>query len=480
MSSKSVRHFAESFKTEDHLRQCLRTLFSRMPDVRDVEITHGTQELGKDIIFYVPNFLQKPELYACVVKQHKIDGTVGKHGAREVLYQALQAFDSPHINTEGQEDNVTKVIIISPYDCPPTTMNSIKGELKHRAGQTQFLCGSLLMDEFSKHWKDFLLFESSALNTYIASIARHLMDGDPIHFILRAQQLLTGELESLEARYVDQNLTKPISAIYTGIETEPLQRAFLSGTMSIADLRGRVGILRSLAPIFSSRTLIAGFSKEAHDERTKHKTGSTQAKIDNSVFFPPLSPTEAFEIKVALADTSKELVVEIENLSEQANKEILALRQRKQFWEAEKVNTAEFALSGRWSERNKELLERASGHINAFIRVLKVANELPAVKGQVDPLSLAFSAYIYVKDVARELPSFFSKESHERVVSLNRVKLLNSRTTNLLITAPAGYGKTSFCKVHAVRDAVDLSEKKSERIPVYIPLSTFATRKIKF
>jgi hypothetical protein len=44
----------------------------------------------------------------------------------------------------------------------------------------------------------------------------------------------------------------------------------------------------------------------------------------------------------------------------------------------------------------------------------------------------------------------------------------------VLITAPAGYGKTSFCKWNALNDAERYASGESDVIPVYIPLHRFA------
>lgn len=209
MSDLSV-DFLKAFKKEADLRDAIRILLGKMPGVRDVQLTHGVQEIGKDIVFYAPDFMGSLQLHACVIKSTKIDGSVKNSGAREVLTQALQSFDTPYVNREGQNEYVARVFIISPYDCPPTTMHSISGALQQRAGLVKFLCGQALIDRFSEYWPDFLLFNSSALSIYISSVIRNVVGKDPIHFLLKNQQLLSGELESLQNRYVDQGFMKTV------------------------------------------------------------------------------------------------------------------------------------------------------------------------------------------------------------------------------------------------------------------------------
>src|SRR5258708_21469494 len=58
--------------------------------------------------------------------------------------------------------------------------------------------------------------------------------------------------------------------------------------------------------------------------------------------------------------------------------------------------------------------------------------------------------------------------------SLRRVQfdknLIDQTVVPLLITGPAGYGKTSFCRWNALRDLEALEQKSSKTLPVYIQL----------
>src|SRR5438105_3699177 len=93
-----VRRFSREFDTEEGLRNALATLLRRMG--RDeVRITHGGNEKGKDIVFYGPSGLLERSLFACVVKNERIVGSItSRTSAKAVLHQAEQAFSEPFVN----------------------------------------------------------------------------------------------------------------------------------------------------------------------------------------------------------------------------------------------------------------------------------------------------------------------------------------------------------------------------------------------
>jgi hypothetical protein len=54
--------------------------------------------------------------------------------------------------------------------------------------------------------------------------------------------------------------------------------------------------------------------------------------------------------------------------------------------------------------------------------------------------------------------------------------LLDKYAGSLLITGPAGYGKTAFCRWHTIRDAKRLVDQVASILPVYIPLHPLSRR----
>jgi hypothetical protein len=49
-TAHELYRFAEAFKSEDDLRKHLAALLNKMPHTQGVQITHGAQEYGKDIV----------------------------------------------------------------------------------------------------------------------------------------------------------------------------------------------------------------------------------------------------------------------------------------------------------------------------------------------------------------------------------------------------------------------------------------------
>lgn len=184
-----LQRFAEAFNSEDELRRHVATLLGKLGDNRNIEITHGAQEYGKDIIFYSRDAIGDWILNACVVKNAKIMGSADDKGARNVLIQVEQALDTPFLKSSGESESVSRVYVISPYDCSQSTMHSIQGKLRDRSGQVTFLCGSRLLEKFVQSWPEFLVFESTLLGAYVAALQKRLDQDDPIGFLMFSSRI---------------------------------------------------------------------------------------------------------------------------------------------------------------------------------------------------------------------------------------------------------------------------------------------------
>lgn len=207
--TSDVQRFAESFRDEAELRERLATLFSKFPNIQGIQVPHGTQEYGKDIIFYSQDAIGDWVLNACVVKNDKITGAAeGNTAARNVFNQVEQALDTPFVNTSGEDETVAHVYVVSPYDCPQTTLRSIQGKLKARSGQVTFLCGRLLLEKFAKFWPEFVAFETTLMGSYIARLERNFDETDPIAFLMSQNQVLSAGSKGLAKVYVRQRFRK--------------------------------------------------------------------------------------------------------------------------------------------------------------------------------------------------------------------------------------------------------------------------------
>ena len=82
--------------------------------------------------------------------------------------------------------------------------------------------------------------------------------------------------------------------------------------------------------------------------------------------------------------------------------------------------------------------------------------------------------YCRVREVVHLNPSSFRKRSEDQSLHFAET-LLDETVFPILITGPAGYGKTSFCKWNTLNDVRALAERTSGSIPVYVPLHQLAT-----
>src|SRR5207302_448325 len=189
-----LQQFSKTFHSEEELRKHIATLLGKMGRNQGVQITHGTQEYGKDLVFYSCDGIEDWILNACVVKNGKITGSAEENkGARNVFNQVEQALDTPFINNTGEDERVARVYVISPYDCPQTTMRSIQGKLEKRSGQVAFLCGNRLFEKFMEFWPEFLIFESSSslLNSYVAAMQKAFEQNDLLTFLASQHQIFS-------------------------------------------------------------------------------------------------------------------------------------------------------------------------------------------------------------------------------------------------------------------------------------------------
>jgi hypothetical protein len=88
-----------------------------------------------------------------------------------------------------------------------------------------------------------------------------------------------------------------------------------------------------------------------------------------------------------------------------------------------------------------------------------------------------YLSYLRVMEVVRLNPIAFRKLSKINYKYLPET-LLDEVRAPLMITAPAGYGKTSFCKWNTLNDVRGLVDKTSALIPVYVPLHQLATTNV--
>ena len=105
------------FDSEDHLRQTIAALLTRLPNHRNVQIAHGPLEKGKDIIFSVPIGFNRTQHCACVVKDTPITAShTAKANLSTALSQVRKAFTSPFLDSNAHEAFISKCFLICPHE----------------------------------------------------------------------------------------------------------------------------------------------------------------------------------------------------------------------------------------------------------------------------------------------------------------------------------------------------------------------------
>ncbi len=207
--SKKASARIQKFSSEHLLQQAIAGLLARMPGIRDVQILHGAQEYGKDIVFYSEGPLGEALPCACVVKNKKISGRAGDNaGARTVFEQVEQALDTPFLDGSGEEVRIHRAYVISPEEIAQTTINSIKGKLSNRSGQIVFAGGSKLFELFRTHWLDFLSDEYTAVDSYLKSLPKRICTNELMEV---ADLYGLGEVEKPETSiYIDRVIYREV------------------------------------------------------------------------------------------------------------------------------------------------------------------------------------------------------------------------------------------------------------------------------
>jgi hypothetical protein len=439
-ASSELEHLAQSFSSEEELRERLATLFSKMPGIRGVKVTHGTQEYGKDIILYSQDAMDDWILNACVVKNDKITGAAdGNTSGRNVLVQAEQALDTPYINSSAEEESVSHVYIISPYECPQTTMRSIQGKLRARSGQVTFLCGRSLLEKFAKYWPEFVALETTFLSSYIARLQRSFDDTDPIAFLMTQHQILSAGRKGLAKVYVRQQFRKTLQEFQLAVQ--------LPNPATLQHVNSESAITDFAQHLTSAASLLR--HPEAWDESQAQNAEPTSAELlslAESIRANWKAEYERFRSERqrrgdrVLPRHSAQLMIKVEP------EPVRGL--------VDRVQEALRGLEGRITQANN-FARKCSGLIE---------------KLGSDP----HLGYCATSQVVQMVPAAFRALSSPREL-LMAEDLIEKTKVPLLVTGPAGYGKTSFCKWNFLHDVQLLAESKSETVPVYVPLHQLAT-----
>ncbi len=450
MRSIDIETFATAFQSETDLRGAVADLLMQLPSARDVRITHGAQEYGKDIVFRSPGALLESVVCACVVKNSKITGSVDSNqGAMTVLHQAKQCLTHPYLNSKGEEERVGRVYIISPHDCSQITMKSIEGELEHRSGQVVFVCGQDLLSLFESYLPGFLLLQSGFLSRYLTLLRSELDEDSAFAHLAFKHGILAKAKKGTSRVYVRPRFHKELSQ-FELVKLSPIDQSVFTIIVNHSAVQAfqlaleqRIVLIRSLGqswepppkggPLISLATVLNRLNdtvSQSWESAYSNYCGSSKTKGSR--------PLGQNQVGLQLKGADK------------------------------------------FSPEAKSLLLAADSVISNFAQTIERVNAY-AKQDEPTPItalqSKGFLEHGRVWDTARPAasPVRIKRRGHRLTFSED---LLVEYDGHLLITAPAGYGKTSFCKWSALHDGERFAAGESKTMPVYVPLHQLARSEI--
>ncbi len=457
-----LARFAAAFESEEVLRKTIETLLTKMPKVSGVQRTHGTQEYGKDLIFYGPGGLSETRLYACVVKNTTVTGNVDSNsGARAVHHQAEQALDTPFVNSKGDSERVEHAYVMCPHELSQTTMNSIAGGLKK--GQVTFWCGRKLLKLFEDHWPEFLIFDSDLLPAYLNSLQAVLEKNTDLTNVVFRHSILGDVSKQLSDIYVKprfkqdlQEFTLSETPIPNISEVEApitLQRVKeladeLNATGNVLDKlsieREHVDATRTKEMAKELHSLATRLSKAWEDAYKPfklrpavetHKLTGGRRKIRYGTGGDELPGPKKGEMQLPLKN-GKDLRELCDRIIQEATPIIEEFRAR--------VSRSNTFVTG--------------GHSSGPIEALQTEE---------------YRLYCSVQENSRLNPKVLTAATVTRTLDFPE-DLLRKHSGPLLIAGPAGFGKTTFCKWNTITDAEHFVKRESSVLPVFVPLHQFA------
>jgi hypothetical protein len=436
---KVQKPFNQSFSSENLLQQAIAGLLTRMPDIKGVQILQGTQELGKDLIFYIRGGFGEQLLCACVVKNTKITGDARKtEGARTFFFQAQQAFDTPVTDGFGREIRVERVYIITPFDLPPATINSIEGRLKERAGQVAFIGGSTLFDLFKEHWPDYFADEAELIEQHLRQTLKGFEDNNPLLGI--AQDYNVGSIKiNAKKVYVPQLFFRELHAYSLG-------EVFTKALPLVEELN----------------SILSQFEVD----KIKTKLSRLQRAFDFLEEWKYYSPPRKSQLNKDIRKLIKDFGSALDS-----EWEVAVVTKH---GDLGRIATTRAKLENplRLEKSLRELHESVRTSLIGISEPLKILHTAAhTYKGEgIHPLSdPTFLSACNFDHFAHAAPEGLFDLHIKRRIGFPK-NILDEWAGPILIVGAPGYGKTSFCRWHALQDAENFNAGKSAIIPVYVPL----------
>ena len=430
-----LEQFSNCFKGEKDLRLALIALLERLPNTSRVRHLHGTSERGKDIVFTIGGAFGTTETVACVVKNAPITGGVqADTGARTVYIQAEQCLDTPFLGSNGKEESVNRVFVITPFECTQIAIDSIKGKLAKPDAAIKFLYGRELYELFNNYYPEYLVFRSGPFGSYITDLEIGVSKDTAVANLLMKFGI-SGDPHQTSRIYVQPTLQIRIAKQFLltewpdpGSLAQPVLESDVQSFASRVVMFGR--LLKLLVNKETAEEVRRGMDELASSVKAAWKTAFEDYRRQHDL----LGVSESSERK-------------------RTRLPVPAMSQ----------------LAERFQRRSIEMRKT----FESFLERLARANQLTESKPGTLEEFLAHPYrhdYSYIRGIAAQMPSIFDDSIlFVSVVSTTSQASIASGE-DLLLTAPAGFGKSSFCRWNVLNDLKALKDGASDVVPVMIPL----------
>ncbi len=443
------------FPSERVLRDAVAALLTRLPwGIRMVQILHGPQEAGKDIVFTLQGAFGESILCACVVKNAKITGSVdSSSGALTILHQAKQAFKIPYLGESGEQIPVQRVYVVTPYTLSNETTRSVQNSLD---GDVQFIGGSRLFDLFRTYWKDFLADE---FEKRLHEAAVQLNEDAALQNVSSAYR--AGPIDrSVKSTYVEPQFCRPITSYDFAFTLERfLDRESLARKPGpVAQPADRHRDVQEPQP---ARVVIT----QAEIERQRRQVAALTAVMDSLQF------SKTSQQAMGWLRTAAELLDRLDAV-------------RRTTIERQLNSSAQpLGLVGGMADLPGELDEKQLLELKPRADAVRdaVENAIAALRNEIRAISVLSDAEKQesfrvlqrierraLDRAAQKLPDDILKRV--QTTRLRYSTQLMDSVPRLLITAAAGHGKTSFCRWHALKDLESYNEGRGSFLPVFVSL----------
>lgn len=428
--TSEVQNFAAFFKSEDQLRTAIEGLLTRIPGVSGVKSLHGPGERGKDLFFYHTQEFQQLKPTACVIKNNRISGSAsGRNGAMTVLNQCRQALKNPATNERLRLQYVEEAIVMSPYECTTDAMNSILDELPN---QVTFICGNNLLELFKKHWIDFIALQPDLMSGYLTRLRDRMHSDSSLRQLTLAQGLdLAGG--TLATTYVHPSFHQRMGSISIAFHVPSRKMLIKSmresemalvykGLLQLADVLLSPPIMSSVPETASASEgrKMGQWAEQLSRAWKEAKQASDARSLSSHVTPPPTAHLPPTLINEFVSSSCYAIAVKVETLIKRL---------------ANDAGATDF--------------------------------DRPAITVISDPCYRAYGTAVHL---AEQTPCLLEMKDmlglHFEVEEIQ----LRDFSGHALITAPPGFGKTSYCRNRVLSDLKAFERDNSKILPVYIAL----------